>query len=131
EYPTRQELVLALDTPSELQGLARRQELVMRRVDRARDLVNRPPNDLTPPELAAHARAIVLPHLQIEAFGRDWLEDNEMGAFAAVARGSAQEPQLIAMRYEPPGAPADLTLGLVGKAITFDSGGVSLKPALR
>jgi leucyl aminopeptidase len=54
-----------------------------------------------------------------------------MGAFAAVASGSGREPQLIVMRYDPPGARDDLTLGLVGKAITFDSGGVSLKAALR
>ena len=54
-----------------------------------------------------------------------------MGAFAAVAAGSADEPQLIVMRYDPPGAAADVTLGLVGKAITFDSGGISLKPPLR
>jgi leucyl aminopeptidase len=51
-----------------------------------------------------------------------------MGAFAAVALASAQEPQLIVMRYDPPGA-GDVTLGLVGKAITFDSGGISLKSA--
>ena len=54
-----------------------------------------------------------------------------MGAFAAVASGSGEEPQLIVLRYDPPGAADDLTLGLVGKAITFDSGGISLKPALR
>jgi leucyl aminopeptidase len=53
-----------------------------------------------------------------------------MGAFAAVAAGSAEDPQLIVMRYDPPGA-GDLILGLVGKAITFDSGGISLKPPLR
>src|SRR5207244_7989569 len=52
-----------------------------------------------------------------------------MGAFAAVARASHNEPRLIVLRYDPP-APArtDLVLGLVGKAITFDTGGISLKP---
>ncbi len=54
-----------------------------------------------------------------------------MGAFAAVAAGSGEEPQLIVMRYEPPEADPAVTLGLVGKAITFDSGGISLKPPLR
>ena len=53
-----------------------------------------------------------------------------MGAFAAVAQGSAHEPQLITSRYEPAGAAAPL-LGLVGKAVTFDSGGYSIKPAAR
>ena len=55
-----------------------------------------------------------------------------MGAFAAVARGSHNAPRLIVLRHEPPEpAPPGLHLGLVGKAITFDSGGISLKPALR
>ena len=52
-----------------------------------------------------------------------------MGAFAAVAQGSHNEPRLIVLRYEPAGARDDLVLGLVGKAITFDTGGISLKPA--
>jgi leucyl aminopeptidase len=52
-----------------------------------------------------------------------------MGSFAAVAQGSYNEPRLSVMRYEPEGAKADMTLGLVGKAITFDTGGISLKPA--
>jgi leucyl aminopeptidase len=54
-----------------------------------------------------------------------------MGALAAVARGSHADPRLIALEYEPPGVRAEVTLGLVGKAITFDSGGLSLKPAAR
>ena len=54
-----------------------------------------------------------------------------MGAFAAVGAGSPREPQLICMRYDPPNARADVILGLVGKAVTFDSGGISLKPPLR
>ena len=55
-----------------------------------------------------------------------------MGAFAAVAQGSDNQPRLVVLRYEPPKpAKADLVLGLVGKAITFDTGGISLKPSLR
>src|SRR6185312_7256687 len=67
----------------------------------------------------------------VETHGRDWIEGHNMGAFAAVGTGSPRDPQLICMRYDPPNARADLILGLVGKAVTFDSGGVSLKPALR
>jgi len=52
-----------------------------------------------------------------------------MGAFAAVAQASHNDPRLIVLRYDPPGARDDLLLGLVGKAITFDTGGISLKPA--
>ena len=53
-----------------------------------------------------------------------------MGAFAAVAQGSHNPPRLIVMRYAPPGAKTGAKLGLVGKAITFDSGGISIKPSL-
>jgi leucyl aminopeptidase len=130
-YASRSELTLALDAPPELHGLAERQATVVRHLDTARDLANRPPNDLTPVALAAHAKSLALPHLTVESHGRDWIEAQGMGAFAAVAAGSSEDPQLIVMRYDPPQAAAGVTLGLVGKAITFDSGGISLKPPLR
>jgi leucyl aminopeptidase len=129
-YPERPEVVLVLDASEELHELARRQEVVMRHVDGARDLSNRPPNDLDPVGLAAHAKSHAAANVTVESFGRDWIVDQGMGAFAAVASGSGADPQLIVMRYDPPGA-GDVTLGLVGKAITFDSGGISLKPPLR
>ncbi len=130
-YAERPELTLVVDAPAELQSLARRQGVVVRHLDAARDLANRPPNDLTPDALAQHAHGLAGDHLTVEAHGRDWIEAHGMGAFAGVAAGSPRDPQLICMRYDPPNAHGDVTLGLVGKAITFDSGGVSLKPALR
>ena len=131
DYAGRPQLTLALDAPAELSELAERQTTIARHLDAARDLSNRPPNDLTPVALAAHAKSHALPHLSVDSHGRDWIEGQGMGAFAAVAAGSAEEPQLIVMRYDPPNAAEGVTLGLVGKAITFDSGGISLKPALR
>jgi leucyl aminopeptidase len=131
DYATRPELTLALAAPADLGELADRQATIVRHLDAARDLANRPPNDATPVALAAPAKSHLQPHLTVESYGRDWIEDQGMGAFAAVAAGSGEEPQLIVMRYDPPGAPKDVTLGLVGKAITFDSGGISLKPPLR
>jgi leucyl aminopeptidase len=62
--------------------------------------------------------------------GLSGIEAAGMGAFAAVAQGAANEPQLITLRHEPPGASGPL-LGLVGKGVTFDSGGYSIKPAAR
>ena len=53
-----------------------------------------------------------------------------MGAFAGVAQGSHNPPRMIVLRYEPPSPKGDVVLGLVGKAITFDTGGISIKPAL-
>ncbi|HZT17628.1 MAG TPA: leucyl aminopeptidase family protein [Gaiellaceae bacterium] len=129
-YAERPELDLVLEAPDRLGNLAERQATVMRHVDGARNLANRPPNDLTPVALAEHARSYADGSLTVESHGREWIVAQMMGAFAAVAAGSGAEPQLIVMRYDPPGA-ADVTLGLVGKAITFDSGGISLKVALR
>jgi leucyl aminopeptidase len=107
-------------------------QIVSEAVSEARDLQNRPANDLTPTALAEHARELgrQIEHLSVEVEGRDGLLARKMGAFAAVAQGSEQEPALITMRYEPPGASGPL-LGLVGKAVTFDSGGISLKPGAK
>jgi leucyl aminopeptidase len=94
-------------------------------VNRARDLQNTPANDLTPTALADHART--LEGVAVEVEGRAAIEARGMGAFAAVARGSDEEPALITLRYEPEGARGPL-IALVGKAVTFDSGGISIKP---
>ena len=92
-----------------------------------RDLQNAPANELTPRALAERARA--LPGLQVEVWGRAEIEAAGMGAFAGVARGTDEEPQLITLRYDPPGAAGPL-LGFVGKGVTFDSGGISIKPGM-
>jgi leucyl aminopeptidase len=96
----------------------------------ARDLQNAPANDLTPSALGERARALAAEHdaLEAEVHGRDFLARERMGALAAVAQGTREEPALIVLRHEPPGAAGPL-LGLVGKAVTFDSGGISIKPA--
>ena len=95
-----------------------------------RDLVNEPGNYMTPTILAERARKMAAETgLQFEAYGPDKIKELKMGAFWSVAQGSDEEPRLIVMRYEPAGAPADRVLGLVGKGITFDSGGISIKPS--
>jgi len=103
--------------------------IVAAAVNAARDLQNRPGNDLTPTALADYARALgeEIDGLHVEVQGRAGIEGLGMGAFAAVAQGSEQEPALIVLRYEGGDARGPL-LGFVGKAVTFDSGGISLKP---
>src|SRR5919197_1037887 len=72
-----------------------------------------------------------LEHVEADALGPERIREQGMGAFAAVAQGSDTEPRLVVLRYEPAQpAKSDLVLGLVGKAITFDTGGISLKPSL-
>jgi leucyl aminopeptidase len=97
-------------------------------VNAARDLQNAPPNDLTPTALAQRAQA--LPGVQVEVWGRAEIEAAGMGAFAGVARGSDEEPALITLRYDGEGATGPV-LGFVGKGVTFDTGGISLKPGAK
>jgi leucyl aminopeptidase len=95
-----------------------------------RELVNEPSNRLTPTMLADRAKKMCdTVGLKCELMGPDKIKEMKMGAFWSVAQGSDEEPRLIVMRYEPQGAPEKPVLGLVGKGITFDTGGISIKPA--
>jgi leucyl aminopeptidase len=95
-----------------------------------RSLVNEPSNRMTPTILADHAKKMSQEvGLKCEIFGADKIKELKMGAFWGVAQGSDEPPALIVMRYEPAGAPEKPVLGLVGKGITFDTGGISIKPA--
>jgi leucyl aminopeptidase len=82
---------------------------------------------LTPASLAEYAGS--LDGLTTESLGPDEMRALGMGALLAVGGGSYNEPRVIVLRWEPPDAVGDLVLGLVGKGLTFDSGGISLKPA--
>ena len=111
---------------------ARRAAVVAEWTNRCRDIVNAPPNEVTPAHLADFGAEIAAgsDHVRAEALGPDDIRAAGMGAFVAVAQGSHNPPRLITLTYEPPEpARADLVLGLVGKALTFDAGGISLKPA--
>ncbi len=95
-----------------------------------RDLVNEPSNRMTPTILADRADKMAQEvGLKCEVYGADKIKELKMGAFWGVAQGSDEPPALIVLRYEPPSAPPSPVLGLVGKGITFDTGGISIKPA--
>jgi len=95
-----------------------------------RDLVNEPSNRMTPTILAERAKKMSAEvGLQCEIYGADKIKELKMGAFWSVAQGSDEPPALIVMKHEPAGAPEKPVLGLVGKGITFDTGGISIKPA--
>jgi leucyl aminopeptidase len=95
-----------------------------------RDLVNEPSNRMTPTILAERAKKMSDEvGLKCEIYGAEKIKELKMGAFWSVAQGSDEPPALIVMKYEPAGAPEKPVLGLVGKGITFDTGGISIKPA--
>jgi leucyl aminopeptidase len=131
EEPVRLES-LTVSGPDGLETVVAEAALRAEAVNAARDLQNRPANDLTPTALAQHAIALgeEIEGLSVGVEGREGILGRAMGAFAAVAQGSEQEPALITMRYAGPGASGP-KLGFVGKAVTFDSGGISLKPGAK
>lgn len=95
-----------------------------------RSLVNEPGNRLTPTMLGQRAAAMCNEQgLSCVVYSTDKLHELKMGAFWGVSQGSAEPPALIVMRYEPEGVTEGPVIGLVGKGITFDTGGISLKPA--
>ena len=95
-----------------------------------RDLVNEPGNRLTPAQVAASARQLAAQYgLSCEVLERSEMEKLGMGALLGVAQGSAEPPALVVVRYRPPQPRNGVHLGLVGKGVTFDTGGISIKPA--
>jgi leucyl aminopeptidase len=127
-------IVLGHFETQELREAAERAALLAERTNRARDLANMPPNELNPHVLGELAQELAHEHehLSAEVLGPRELDEFGMGALAAVGRGSRNEPRLIVLRYDPPSpTQPDVYLGFVGKSITFDAGGISLKPATR
>jgi leucyl aminopeptidase len=95
----------------------------------ARELQDLPSNVVTPSYLAGRAKAIAEEHSSVtcEVMGRKEITEKGMGGLVAVSQGTAEEPQLIVLRYQAGGDGE--TIGLVGKGVTFDSGGISIKPS--
>ena len=123
-----------LDTVTLLNGKRRASEraaVVATAVNRARDLQNAPSNHLGPEQLAERARSIAAEHKTVTATVNDrrFMERRKMGAFLAVAAAGGPQPALITLRHKPAKPAKGIVLGLVGKGLTFDTGGYSLKPA--
>jgi len=122
--------VVAFGDQSSLQRALDEARSVAESQNFTRSLVNEPANRMTPTILAQRAQEMCKETgLKCEVYGADKIKELKMGAFWGVAQGSDEPPALIVMRYEPAGAPEKPVLGLVGKGITFDTGGISIKPA--
>jgi leucyl aminopeptidase len=97
----------------------------------ARELANEPGNALTPrlfaDRVAADAKAA---GLGVDVLDEARIRALKMGLLLAVSQGSVEPPRLVVLRHEPKGAPESPVLGLIGKGVTFDTGGISIKPAL-
>ncbi|MEJ2008803.1 MAG: leucyl aminopeptidase [Acidobacteriota bacterium] len=126
-------LVLAgekLDASEVLKAAVERGRVIAEAANFTRDLVNEPANRMTPTLLAQQAREMAARmDLEYQELGLDEIRNLKMGAFLAVAQGSDEPPRLLVLRYLPQDAPETPVIGLVGKGITFDSGGISIKPS--
>jgi leucyl aminopeptidase len=124
-------IVVAHAGDPELSAAVERATVIAERANRARDLANMPPNELNPHTLGEKAKELASEHehLSCEVLATRELDELGMGALSAVGRGSRNEPRLIVLRYDPPDATGDLVFGIVGKSITFDAGGISIKPS--
>jgi len=95
----------------------------------ARDMVNEPANYMTPSQMAEAAKEIASKYnLELKVFDREDMETMGMGALLGVAKGSNQPPKLITLSYKRDKR-SEKTIGFLGKGITFDSGGISIKPS--
>ena len=130
--PLEQALVVAPDGAG-AEGLAaavERGRVLGESCNIARDLANEPSNVLTPSVFAERGALVAREAgLGVEVLDEDEIAQLEMGLLLGVARGSAEPPRLLVIRHTPAGAPARPVLGLVGKGITFDTGGISIKPS--
>jgi leucyl aminopeptidase len=123
-------MLLARGDQGQLQRAIEEGRIVGESQNFTRDLVNEPSNRMTPTMLGERAKKMAAETgLKCEVYGADKIKELKMGAFWSVAQGSDEPPALIVLRYEPAGAPEKPVLGLVGKGITFDTGGISIKPA--
>jgi leucyl aminopeptidase len=119
---------LTLLAPESVAAAAEAARVCAEAQNRARDLQSLPSNVATPSYLARRAREIASAHTAVrtEVLGREEIAAKEMGGLVAVSQGGEEEPQLIVLRYSGGDGP---TLGLVGKGVTFDTGGISIKPS--
>jgi len=127
--PVDQQVHLILDrVTSEVRTALARAQTIARAVCAARDLVNTPGADLRPADVVTRARRLLRGRgVTIEVLNESALAQQGYGGLIGVGQGSDAPPRLLRMAYQPPGAAGHL--GLVGKGITFDTGGYSLKPA--
>jgi leucyl aminopeptidase len=128
--PTRVDVIVPGGDRAKVSALVAHGRILGECANFARALANEPGNVLTPREFASRvAAAAGGAGLAVDVLDEERIRALKMGLLLGVAQGSAEPPRVIVIRHEPPGAPASPVLGFVGKGITFDTGGISIKPA--
>lgn len=120
---------LAVHSDADVEAAVRRADVLAEVTNWARDLVNLGPSDKMPASLAETIRADAeAAGLRVEVWERERIEQEKMGGLLGVNRGSLDPPRFVVLEWAPTGTEADAPVVLVGKAVTYDTGGLSLKP---
>ncbi len=129
-FPEVKEVVFVGVAKAELQKRIQRGQQISSVVNQARDVANTPAQDMTPKKLARMASASVkgIPNTKVKILNKKQIQKEKMGAFLGVSQGSYNEPQLIIMEYNG-GKTKEEPLVIIGKGVTYDTGGLGLKPA--
>ncbi|MCL1916627.1 MAG: leucyl aminopeptidase [Desulfovibrionaceae bacterium] len=128
--PDLLELIQDRETTAAEKAALRKSTALIEGITLARNLINGPPNLVTPIHLEEQAANLAGKYaFSLTSYGPDELRKKGLNAFLAVSRGAANEPRLLILEHTPPGLGKKPPLVLLGKGITFDSGGISLKPA--
>lgn len=127
EEESKPDRFIILSRPSqETADLLRWTEKVIEAVNFVKDMVNTPANDMTPSELARTALNLSGERVSVTVLEREDAEKEGMGAYLAVAKGSSEPPKFIILNYK---GSEERPIVIIGKSITFDSGGISIKPS--
>ncbi len=129
QKPTLTELTIAVAGAKAAEDASRPLEQVADAVFFTRDLVSEPANIIYPETLADAARTLTEQGVEVEVLGVSEMKRLGMGALLGVGQGSAREPRLVVMQWQGAANRADAPLAFVGKGVTFDTGGISIKPA--
>ncbi|PLY09219.1 MAG: leucyl aminopeptidase [Arcobacter sp.] len=128
EKEIKKELIIICQASKELEKIVEESTYIADSVNKVRNYVNTTPQDFYPEVMAKEARKVAKDNnITCKIHGEEYLEKNHMNAMLSVARASVHEPKLIHMTYKPKNATRKIIL--VGKGLTYDSGGLSLKPA--
>ena len=131
QSPSVTSIAIATSNPdTSLEAALEKARIIAEAANLSRDIAVEPPNLLTPLTMADRARKMAESSgLSFEVLDRDRMRQLGMGALLGVAQGSAEPPAMIIMQYKPENAISSAHLGLVGKGVTFDTGGISIKPS--
>lgn len=129
DYPSLEQVIFKVNNPDEVSENFRDYAALGNAVRYGRDLCNEPSNYLTPEVFAADIKRLEYLGLEVEILNKKELEEEEFGLLLAVAQGSVLEPKVAVVKWRGKPEQEEYDCGLVGKGVTFDAGGISIKPS--